>query len=151
MNHVTKVLYTAEATVEGGRAGHGRTSDGRLEVDLDVPTELGGAGGPGTNPEQMFAVGYAACFQSALLSVASGRKVDLSGSRINSRVVLGPVPGEGLGIAVALDLEAAGLDRTVAVELMERAHEFCPYSRATRGNVDVTLAVGGTVIERKAS
>jgi osmotically inducible protein OsmC len=151
MNVPTKILYTAEATVEGGREGHARSSDGRLDVHLDVPTEMGGPpGGPGTNPEQLFAVGYAACFQSALLRVAAGRKLDLSGSRITARVSIGPVHDGGFGIAVALDLEAAQLDRADAVALMERAHEGCPYSRATRGNIDVALGVGGTSIERKA-
>jgi Ohr subfamily peroxiredoxin len=148
--HLTKILYTAEATVEGGRQGEGRTSDGRLEVQLDVPTEMGGAGGAGTNPEQLFAVGYAACFQSTLLRIANGRKIDLRGSRIHSRVGIGPVSGGGFGIAVALDLEAEKLDRPDAVALMERAHEHCPYSRATRGNIDVALTVGGTAIERIA-
>jgi Ohr subfamily peroxiredoxin len=84
MSNDIKVLYTAEATVTGGREGHGRTSDGRLDVDLDVPSEMGGTGGPGTNPEQLFAVGYAACFQSALLRIATGRKLDVSGSRITA-------------------------------------------------------------------
>jgi lipoyl-dependent peroxiredoxin len=149
MSELRKILYTAEATVEGGRAGHGRTSDGRLEVDLDVPTEMGGSGGPGTNPEQLFAVGYAACFQSALLRIAAGRKIDLGGSRIRSRVGIGPVSGGGFGIAVALDLEAPQLGDADAVELMKRAHEACPYSRATHGNIDVTLAVHGTTIEKQ--
>jgi Ohr subfamily peroxiredoxin len=90
-----EILYTAEATVTGGREGHGRTSDGRLEVDLDVPTEMGGPGGPGTNPEQLFATGYAACFQSALLRIASGRKLDVSGSRITARVGIATRLGSG--------------------------------------------------------
>src|ERR1700704_2913580 len=85
-----KILYTTEAVVEGGRAGHGRTSDGRLSVQLSVPKELGGEGGPGTNPEELFAVGYAACFQSGLLSLAQGRKLDASNSTITSRVESGP-------------------------------------------------------------
>src|ERR1700716_3742460 len=85
-----KTLYTAGAVVEGGRGGHGRTSDGRLDVDLSVPVAMNGPGGPGTNPEQLFAVGYAACFQSALEGVARGRKLDTSGSRITSRVGIGP-------------------------------------------------------------
>jgi osmotically inducible protein OsmC len=151
MSDPIKVLYTAEATVEGGREGHGRTSDGRLEVDLDVPTEMGGSGGPGTNPEQLFAVGYAACFQSALLRIATGRKIDIAGSRIRSRVGIGPVSGGGFGLAVALDLQAPGLGRAEAIELMKRAHEACPYSRATRGNITVTLAVSGTAIEDEAA
>src|ERR1700709_2748990 len=104
-----KVLYTAEAVVQGGREGHGRTSDGRLEVDLSVPEDMGGSGGAGTTPEQLFAVGYAACFQSALLNVANGRKLDASDSRITSRVGLGPTGHGGMGLTVALDLHAPHL------------------------------------------
>ena len=107
-----KTLYTAEAVVQGGRQGRGRTSDGRLEVDLSVPEDMGGRGGVGTNPEQLFAVGYAACFQSALLNVANGRKLDASDSQITSRVGLGPTGYGGMGLTVALDLHAPhlGLD-----------------------------------------
>jgi Ohr subfamily peroxiredoxin len=150
MSHPIKVLYTAEATAEGGRHGHARSSDGRLDLDLDVPLEMGGAGGPGTNPEQLFAAGYAACFQSALVGIAFRRKLDLTSSRLTARVSIGPVLGGGFDIATALDLEAPKLDHAEAVALMARAHERCPYSRATRGNIDVALSVGGTTIERKA-
>ncbi len=146
-----KVLYTAEATATGGRQGHVRTSDGRLDVDLDLPSELGGSGGPGTNPEQLFATGYAACFQSALLRVAAGRKLDVTGSRITARVGIGPVGGGGFGLSVALDLDAPSVGRDEAVGLMTRAHEICPYSRATRGNIEVTLTVGGAPLEQKAA
>jgi osmotically inducible protein OsmC len=145
------VLYTAEATVTGGREGHARTSDGRLDVDLDVPAEMGGSGGPGTNPEQLFAAGYAACFQSALLRIASGRKLDVSGSRITARVGIGPLSSGGFGLSAALDLDAPNIGRDEAVGLMTRAHEACPYSRATRGNIEVTLTVGGTALERAAA
>jgi Ohr subfamily peroxiredoxin len=151
MTNEINVLYTAEATAEGGREGHARTSDGRLDVDLDVPAEMGGSGGPGTNPEQLFAVGYAACFQSALLRIASGRKLDLTGSRITARVGIGPVHDGGFGLAVALDLDAPGIDPEEASLLMERAHEACPYSRATRGNIDVTLAASGGALQREAA
>jgi lipoyl-dependent peroxiredoxin len=151
MSQEPEILYTAEATVTGGREGHGRTSDGRLDVDLDVPSEMGGTGGPGTNPEQLFAVGYAACFQSALLRIATGRKVDMSGSRITARVEIGLLKSGGFGLAAALDLEAPGISHAEAVELMEWAHEECPYSRATRGNIDVTLTVGGATVERQAA
>jgi lipoyl-dependent peroxiredoxin len=150
MTNQPEVLYTAEATVTGGREGHGRTSDGRLEVDLDVPSEMGGAGGPGTNPEQLFALGYAACFQSALLRVAGGRKLDVTGSRITARVGIGPLESGGFGLTAALDLDAPNIDRGEAVDLMKRAHEACPYSRATRGNIEVTLTVGGAALERAA-
>jgi osmotically inducible protein OsmC len=138
-----KILYTAEAEVQGGRQGHGVTSDGRLEVDLSVPAEMSGDGGPGTNPEQLFAVGYAACFQSALLGVARGRGLDASGSRITSKVGIGPSGHGGFGLAVALDLHAPDLTAAQAAELMARAHERCPYSVATRGNIEVTLTVDG--------
>jgi len=139
-----KILYTTEAVVQGGRAGQGRTSDGRLSVQLSVPKELGGEGGPGTNPEELFAVGYAACFQSGLLAVAQGRKLDASGSTITSRVGIGATGHGGFGLAVALDLHAPNISRVEAEDLMRRAHELCPYSNATRGNIDVTLRVDGT-------
>src|SRR2546426_3092252 len=122
------ILYTAEAVVEGGRAGHGRTSDGRLTVELSVPQEMGGEGGPGTNPEQLFAVGYAACFQSALLSVARGRKLDASDSKVTARVGIGPTGHGGYGLAGALDLHAPRPSRGAAGGPMRRGHERCPYS-----------------------
>jgi len=139
-----KILYTTEAVVEGGRAGHGRTSDGRLAVTLSVPKELGGESGPGTNPEELFAIGYAACFQSSVLAVAQGRKLDASNSTITSQVGIGPTGHGGFGVEVALDLHAPNLSRADAEDLMRRAHELCPYSNATRGNIDVTLRVDGT-------
>jgi osmotically inducible protein OsmC len=142
-----KALYTAEAIVQGGREGHGRASDGRLDVDLSVPEDMGGAGGAGTNPEQLFAVGYAACFQSALLNVANGRKLDATNSSITSRVELGPTGHGGLGLTVALDLQAPLLSPADAADLMARAHELCPYSNATRGNIDVTLTVDGAPVD----
>jgi osmotically inducible protein OsmC len=151
MSNQPKVLYTAEATVTGGREGHARTSDGRLEVDLDVPAEMGGAGGPGTNPEQLFAAGYAACFQSALLRIAAGHKLDVRGSRITARIGIGPLESGGFGLSAALDLDAPKIGRDQAVDLMTRAHEACPYSRATRGNIEVTLTVGGAALERAAA
>jgi osmotically inducible protein OsmC len=151
MSNQPKVLYTAEATVTGGREGHARTSDGRLDVDLDVPAEMGGAGGPGTNPEQLFAAGYAACFQSALLRIAAGHKLDVSGSRITARIGIGPLSSGGFGLTAALDLDAPKIGRDEAADLMTRAHEACPYSRATRGNIEVTLTVGGAALERAAA
>jgi len=140
-----KILYSAEAVVEGGRQGHGRTTDGRLDVDLSVPVDMDGPGGPGTNPEQLFAVGYAACFQSALMGVARGRKLDASDSRITSRVGIGPTGHGGFTLSVALDLHAPHLSAAEAAELMVRAHERCPYSNATRGNIEVKLTVDGVV------
>jgi lipoyl-dependent peroxiredoxin len=151
MSNRIKVLYTAEAVAEGGREGHARTNDGRIDVDLDVPTEMGGAGGPGTNPEQLFAAGYAACFQSALLRFAAGRNLDLSGTRITARVGIGPLRTGGFGLTAALDLDAPQIGRDEALDLMNRAHEACPYSRATRGNIDVSLTVDGASAERQAA
>ncbi|OLB23138.1 MAG: organic hydroperoxide resistance protein [Actinobacteria bacterium 13_2_20CM_68_14] len=151
MSEQPEILYTAEATATGGREGHARASDGRLDVDLDVPSEMGGTGGPGTNPEQLFAAGYAACFQSSMLRHAAGRKLDLSGSRITARVGIGPLKRGGFGLAAALDLDAPQIPRDEAVELMRLAHETCPYSRATRGNIEVTLTVGGASLERLAA
>jgi Ohr subfamily peroxiredoxin len=147
----TNVLYTAEATATGGREGHARTSDGRLDVDLDVPTEMGGNGGAGTNPEQLFAVGYAACFQSSLLRFAAGRGLDLDDARLTARVGIGLVPSGGFGLVAALDLDAPQLSHAMAVDLMNQAHGACPYSRATRGNIEVTLTVGGATIEQQAA
>ncbi len=104
---------------------------------------MGGSGGAGTNPEQLFATGYAACFQSALLRIAAGRKLDLSDSRITARVGIGASRSGGFGLSAALDLSAPQLSREQALGLMRRAHQDCPYSRATRGNIEVTLSVGG--------
>jgi lipoyl-dependent peroxiredoxin len=143
-----RILYTAEAVVEGGRAGHGHTSDGRLDLQLSVPEEMGGQGGPGTNPEQLFAVGYGACFQSSLLGVAQGRMLDASDSRITARVGIGPTGHGGFGLQVALDLHAPHLSPAQAADLMARADQRCPYSNATRGNVQVTLSVDGRPIQR---
>jgi len=151
MSNQPEILYTAEATATGGREGHARTSDGRVDVDLDVPREMGGTGGPGTNPEQLFAAGYAACFQSSLLRFASGRRLDLSGSRITARVGIGPLKSGGFGLVASLDLDAPQIGRDEAFDLMALAHESCPYSRATRGNIEVTLTVGGMTAERQAA
>jgi osmotically inducible protein OsmC len=140
-------LYTADATVTGGRRnGHGRTSDGELDVQLRAPKELGGEGG-GTNPEQLFAVGYAACFESALGTVARREKVDVGDVLIDSRVTLGPRPGRSFGIAVAMDVTLPGIDDAgEAVRLVELAHQVCPYSNATRGNIDVDLTANGQAL-----
>ena len=134
-------LYTAEAAATGGRSGHAKSSDGRLELNLSVPAGMGGDDGPGTNPEQLFAAGYAACFQGALGVVARRQKVELSDeSTITARVGL-----QRSGLAFALDVELEGhfpgLSEEEALALMKAAHEVCPYSVATRGNVDVRLKV----------
>ena len=142
-----KVLYTAEATVTGGRdQGHGRTSDGALEVDLRSPVELGGDGG-GTNPEQLFAVGYAACFESALKTVARRQKLDADDVSIDSKVSLGPTDERTFTLAVALDVTLPGFDEEQAAELVRAAHTVCPYSNATRGNIDVALTANGRRLE----
>ncbi|MDA8368636.1 MAG: organic hydroperoxide resistance protein [Nocardiopsaceae bacterium] len=138
------VLYTAEATVEGdARNGQGHTNDGRLDVDLSVPKGLGGDDGPGTNPEQLFAVGYAACFHGALKKVAKEAGASTEGSKIDSLVSIGK-DDTGLGLAVELRVTIPGLSQEETARLLEAAHQVCPYSRATRGNIEVTLtAVAG--------
>lgn len=136
-----RALYTAAATVTGGREGHGRAEDGGLQVDLRMPPELGGPGG-GTNPEELFALGYAACYQSALALVARREKVDTSGSTVHAEVSVGPVPGGVFGLAVVLDVRVPGLEPAVTRRLAEAAHAVCPYSNAVRGTVEVELRVG---------
>ncbi len=136
-----KNLYTAEALATGaGRDGHGRTSDGTLDLDLAVPQAMGGSG-EGTNPEQLFAVGYAACFHSALQVVAREAKADISDSAVGSRVHIGPTDAGGFQLAVDLEVTLPHLDAEAAQQLADRAHEVCPYSNATRGNIDVTVTV----------
>jgi Ohr subfamily peroxiredoxin len=137
-----RILYTAEATVTGGRKGHGATSDGRLEVDFSSPSELGGDGGPGTNPEQLFALGYAACYQNAMLGIARRKELVADDSTVRARVGLGTL-GEGrLGITVELHVTLPSIpDRAVAEDLIDAADRRCPYSNAIRGNVPVTITV----------
>jgi Ohr subfamily peroxiredoxin len=136
-----KILYTAEATSSGeGRAGHVRSSDGQLDLDLAPPVELGGQGG-GSNPEELFAAGYSACFHSALKLIGRREKADVSGSTVTARVGLGPVDGGAFEIAVTLRVALPALDRSAAEKLVDQAHQVCPYSRATRGNIDVALEV----------
>jgi lipoyl-dependent peroxiredoxin len=145
---MANTLYTAKAHVTGGRAaGHGRTSDGTLEVDLRLPTEMGGSGG-GTNPEQLFAVGYAACFEGALGVVARRAKADASDAAIESAVSLLPDGKGGFLLAVELDVTLPSVpDADAAVELVRAAHKVCPYSNATRGNIDVVLTANGAPVE----
>jgi lipoyl-dependent peroxiredoxin len=138
-----KVLYTAEAEVTGGRAnGHGRTSDGTLEIDLRLPSEMGGEGGA-TNPEQLFAIGYAACFEGALGVVAARRKAESGDVAIDSKVALITTEERGYNVAVELHVTLPSVQDSLAVELVRDAHAVCPYSNATRGNVDVTLTANG--------
>lgn len=147
-----KVLYTAEAQVTGGRdEGHARTSDGSLEVDVRVPAELGGPGG-GTNPEQLFAIGFASCFESALKLVARRAKQDADDVSVNSKVMLLPTEEKGFKLAAELDVSLPSVsDAGEAAELVRSAHQVCPYSNATRGNIDVALAVNGQPVEGQAS
>jgi lipoyl-dependent peroxiredoxin len=144
-----RVIYTAQAHVTGGRAaGHGRTSDGALEVDLRVPPEMGGEGG-GTNPEQLFAIGYAACFESALGTAARRRRLEAGDLAIDSSVMLMPTETRGYKLAVTLAVTLPSIDDVVeAAELVRAADQVCPYSNATRGNVDVVLTVNGHAVER---
>ena len=141
---MARVLYTAEATVTGGRVnGHGRTSDGALDVLLRAPKEMGGEGG-GTNPEQLFAVGYAACFESALAVVARREDVDAGDASIDSKVSLLPTEERGFKLAVELDVTLSQVESPEqAVRLVAAAHEVCPYSNATRGNIEVKLTANG--------
>ncbi len=139
----TKVLYTATATVVGGREGHAKSSDGVLDLQLVVPKELGGPGGAGSNPEQLFAAGYAACFEGAVRFVARQKNVTIhKDSSVTAQVGIGPREPTGFGIAVKLDVNLPGIDRAVAQELIDTAHrDICPYSHATRGNVDVQITL----------
>jgi len=134
-----QAIYTATATATGeGRNGHTESEDGLLSVDVRIPKEMGGPGGA-TNPEQLFAAGYAACFHSALKLV--GKDADLDGSAVSASVSIGTLATGGFGLAVELDVDAPNLDHDTAMALVEQAHAVCPYSNATRGNVEVKLTV----------
>ncbi|WP_323144441.1 organic hydroperoxide resistance protein [Massilia phyllosphaerae] len=135
-----KVLYTAKAHTTGGREGRATTDDGLLDVTLQPPKEMGGKGGA-TNPEQLFAAGYSACFIGALKFVAGQKKIAVpADTAVDASVEIGPIPN-GFGLAVELAVSLPGMDRAAAQELVEAAHVVCPYSNATRGNIDVTLTV----------
>jgi osmotically inducible protein OsmC len=135
-------VYTAHATSTGdGRNGHVRSSDGAIDLDLAVPKEMGGPGGPLTNPEQLFAAGYAACFHSALKLVAGKQKLDITGSTVTGEVGIGPNGAGGFGLEVVLRFSFGSLDQAAAESLVAAAHQVCPYSNATRGNIDVQLVV----------
>lgn len=136
-----EALYTAKATSTGaGRLGHVASSDGVLEHDLSIPKEMGGPGGAGTNPEQLFAAGYAACFHSALQAVARKEKVSVRDSSVTAEVGIGK-QGEGYGLGVDLVVSLPGIEEDAARKLVDAAHQMCPYSNATRGNIDVNLRV----------
>ena len=132
-------LYTAVATAHGGREGKVQTDDGKVSHALSMPTSVGGSGGPGTNPEQLFAAGYSACFESALRFVARQQKKPLTDATITARVTLGKTDDGAFGLAAELHGHIDGVSREEARALMEAAHQVCPYSRATRGNIQVTL------------
>jgi Ohr subfamily peroxiredoxin len=139
--HVEKVLYRAEGKAVGGREGTASSSDGKLSVKLSTPRELGGAGGDGTNPEQLFALGYSACFLGAMKFVASQSKETLpADTAITGKVGIGQIPA-GFGIEVELQISIPGMDHAAAQALVEKAHGVCPYSNATRGNIEVKLTV----------
>ncbi|HMD51283.1 MAG TPA: organic hydroperoxide resistance protein [Solirubrobacteraceae bacterium] len=144
---MANTLYTAKAHVTGGRAeGHGHSSDGELDVDLRLPAEMGGPGG-GTNPEELFAVGYAACFEGALGVVARRAKTETGDAAIDSEVSLSPDGKGGFEIGVGLHVTLPGIsDQATAVELVRAAHQVCPYSNATRGNIEVTLTANGAPV-----
>lgn len=131
-----KILYTANATTKGGRNGHGETSDGGVKVDLAVPKEMGGQGKKGANPEQLFAIGYSACFGGALEYVAQKKKKQLKDVEVTAHVGIGP-RDVGFGLAVDLDVRLPGVPRAEAEELVAEAHKVCPYSHAIHGNVEV--------------
>ncbi|MEW1658762.1 MULTISPECIES: organic hydroperoxide resistance protein [unclassified Streptomyces] len=134
------VVYTAVATAENGRDGRVASDDGKLDVVVNPPEEQGGSGA-GTNPEQLFAAGYSACFQGALSVVARREKVDVAGSRVTARVGIGKTPDGAFGLAVEIVASIPGVDAATAADLVGKAHQVCPYSHATRGNIEVTLTV----------
>jgi Ohr subfamily peroxiredoxin len=148
MASTSKVIYTAKAHVTGGRAnGHGRSDDGALDVQLRSPVEMGGEGG-GTNPEQLFAVGYAACFEGALGAIARRERIELPDVAIDSHVSLLPTQERTFRLGVELHVTLPSVDDAdQAVALVQAAHQVCPYSNATRGNIDITLTANGAPVE----
>lgn len=138
-----KILYTAHGSATGGREGRAATDSGNVDVVLNTPKELGGGGGDGTNPEQLFSIGYSACFLGALKFVAGKEKVRIpDDAKVSADVGIGPRDdGEGFGIAVKLTVAVPGVDRSVVEDLVKKAHVVCPYSHATKGNINVDLAV----------
>jgi len=137
-----EVKYTAHASATGGRDGRAKTDDGSLDVKLTTPKELGGAGGEGNNPEQLFAMGYSACFIGAMKAASGQTKIKVpSDVSVNAEVGIGPRAAGGFGLAVTLKVSLPGLDKADAEKLVETAHTICPYSNATRGNVDVTTTI----------
>jgi lipoyl-dependent peroxiredoxin len=139
----TKIIYETQAQATGGRDGRSRTLDGALEVKLSTPKELGGAGGDGNNPEQLFACGYAACFLGAMKVAAShpGSAKVPADATVTSTIGIGPRSEGGFGLAIALEIALPGIERDAAEDLVARAHQICPYSNATRNNIDVALTI----------
>ncbi|NGO10890.1 organic hydroperoxide resistance protein [Streptomyces sp. HC44] len=137
----TKIMYVAEATAHGGREGYVTSQDGQIELKVAMPPALGG-NGDGTNPEQLFAAGFSACFHNALVLVGRRAGFDLTGSTVAAKVGIGPNRSRGYGLAVALSVSLPVLDQDVASKLVDAAHEVCPYSNATRGNIEVTVLLG---------
>lgn len=137
----TKITYVAEATAHGGREGYVTSQDGQIELKVAMPPALGGDGN-GTNPEQLFAAGYSSCFHNALILVGNRAGFDLTGSTVAAKVGIGPNRTQGYGLAVALSVSLPILDQDVAEKLVAAAHQVCPYSNATRGNIDVTIILG---------
>jgi osmotically inducible protein OsmC len=137
-----QIIYTAEATSTGGREGRSVSSDKHIDLKLTTPKEMGGAGGDGTNPEQLFAAGYSACFIGAMKFVGNATKVTVpADTSIHAEVGIGPNDKGGFGIAVTLNISIPGMDKAAAQTLVDKAHEVCPYSNATRGNVDVKIVL----------
>lgn len=136
-----EILYTAQATATGGRNGKVQSSDGVLNLEVRMPKSLGGGGGEYTNPEQLFAAGYAACFDSALNLVARMQKVAVQNTEVTAKVSIGKTAAGGFGLAAKLEVKIPDIDRAVAQKLLEAAHQVCPYSNATRGNIEVTLVL----------
>ena len=136
-----KKLYTATMTASGGRSGIVKSPDGKYEFSLSMPKELRGEGGDGVNPEILFEAGYSACFHSAMKVVAARKKIEIENSSVTASVDIGMVPGASFGLAVTLTIRIPGMDKKAAEELVNAAHQVCPYSNATRNNIEVTLVV----------
>ncbi len=136
-----KTLYKAQATATGGRNGQVKSSDDVLNLEVRMPKELGGTGGAFTNPEQLFAAGYSACFDSALNHVARMQKIAIKDTEVTATVGIGSIPSGGFGLEVALEVKIPGVEREVAQKLLETAHQVCPYSNATRNNIEVSLTL----------
>lgn len=144
---IQKTLYTAHASAVGGREGRVKTDDGRIDLDVHMPKTMGGSGQAGTNPEQLFAAGYAACFGSAVGHIARMKKIDVGTVQIDADVSIGAIESGGFGLAVTLTARLPDLARPDAEALVAAAHQVCPYSNATRGNVEVVLTANGSPVE----